>query len=200
MLPSDRVRSDAAHRLTQLAPDDREGAEAAAALLSRELGESMYDRDGLLRDAADLTARVWLAGLRPLVGAAVARLLVAEDAGYYARFGDEATRLFAGTVGSFEALAVHPSHRRLGLGARLTRATVEWMWEAGCDAVVTIAWRSGAADSSAGLFRRLGFREGRTVENFYYEESIRDGWTCPICRGPCTCPATLFTLTANPRR
>jgi GNAT superfamily N-acetyltransferase len=194
------VRSDGGPELTRLAPDDDENAGAAAALLSRELGEGMYSPTGLLRDAADPTAGVWLVGLRPLVGAAVARLLVAADAGYYARFGDEATGLFAGTVGSLEALAVEPSHRRQGLGARLSATATEWMWAAGCDAVVAIAWRSGAADSSAGLFRRLGFREGRTVPRFYYGESVRDGWTCPVCGGPCTCAATLFTLAAATRR
>jgi ribosomal protein S18 acetylase RimI-like enzyme len=196
VLPSDGVGTGGGDELRRLAPNDEQGAEEAAALLSRELGEGMYDGERLLGDAADETAAVWLAGRRPLAGAAVARLLVAADAGYYASFGDQAAALFAGTVGSFEALAVEPSRRRRGLGSRLTEAALEWMWEQGCHAVVALAWRSGVADSSAGLFRRLGFREGRTVDGFYYEESVRDGWACPTCQGPCTCPATLFTLTA----
>jgi hypothetical protein len=68
------------------------------------------------------------------------------------------------------------------------------MRERGCTSAVTLSWRSGREGSSAGLFRRLGMREGPTVERFYYDESVRDGWTCPVCGGPCTCAATLFTL------
>jgi hypothetical protein len=57
-----------------------------------------------------------------------------------------------------------------------------------------VSWRSRRDGSSAGLFRRLGMTEGPTVERFYLEESLRDGWACPVCGCPCTCSATLFTL------
>jgi GNAT superfamily N-acetyltransferase len=172
---------------------DAASAEAVVALLNRELGAGMYSTGDVLEDAADPRAGVWLLG-RPLHGAAVARLMVAADAGYYARFGSAVTDLFTEKVGSFEALAVEPAWRHRGLGRALTTAALEWMWSQGCDAVLTLSWRSGAGDASAGLFRHLGFREGRTVNRFYYEESVRDGWICPVCHGPCTCAATAFWL------
>ena len=176
--------------IARLAPGESRRAAAIAALLHRELGEALYQPAGLLRDAADPTALVLVTDDGE--GAAVSRLLVPEDAGYYERFGPDATSLFAGTVGSFEALAVEPAQRRRGIGAALTEASVDWMRDQGCDAAVTIAWLSGRPGSSASLFRRLGFREGRSVERFYWEESRRDGWACPVCGGPCTCSATFF--------
>ena len=179
--------------MTPLRPDQDVEAAAAAALLNRELGDGLYRPEWLLADAASPTAGVWLVGSPVPRGAAVARLLAPADAGYYDRFAP-AAELFAGLVGSFEALAVEPASRRRGLGRALTVIGLDWMRERGCAAAVTISWRSGRDDSSAELFRRLGLREGRTVERFYYEESLADGWTCPVCRGPCTCSATLFTL------
>jgi GNAT superfamily N-acetyltransferase len=176
--------------------DARDGAtaSAAAALFNREMGEGLYRPEWLLEDAASPSAGVWVAGSPVPAGAAVARVLATADGDYYRAFGAPALDLFASTVGSFEALAVAPDRRRHGLGSRLTAVCLEWMRERGCTSVVTLSWRSGREDSSAGLFRRLGMSEGPTVERFYYEESVRDGWTCPVCGGPCTCSATLFTL------
>jgi GNAT superfamily N-acetyltransferase len=177
-----------------LAAGDRATADAAAALLNRELGDGLYRSEWLLEDAVDPSAGVWVAGAPVLAGAAVARLLASADADYYRAFGPAALDVFGGAVGSFEAFVVEPDHRRRGLGTRLASASLDWMRGRGCTSAVTLAWRSGREGSSAGLFRRLGMREGPTVEGFYKEESVRNGWSCPVCRGPCSCPATLFTL------
>jgi len=189
------MRGDPGTEIAELRPGDAAGAAIARRLLDQGLGEGMYSVDGLLADAAEPTAGVWLAraGDAP-AGAAVARLLVPEDAAYYGRFGPGATGLFGRTVGSFEGLAVDPAFHRRGVGARLTRASLDWMRAQGCDAVVAIAWLSGRPDSSPPLFRHLGFREGPTVERFYAEESLQNDWSCPVCGQPCTCAATFFAL------
>jgi GNAT superfamily N-acetyltransferase len=180
--------------VSPLEAGDRATADAAAALLNRELGDGLYRPEWLLEDAADPSAGVWVAGAPAPEGAAVARLLASTDAGYYRAFGPAALDLFAGAVGSFEAFVVAPDHRRRGLGTLLATVCLDWMRGRGCTAAVTLSWRSGREGSSAGLFRRLGMREGPTVERFYHDESLRNGWTCPVCGAPCTCSATLFTL------
>jgi GNAT superfamily N-acetyltransferase len=180
--------------VSPLAAGDRATAAAAAALLNRELGDGLYRPEWLMEDAADPSAGVWVAGAPVPEGAAVARLLAPDDADYYRAFGRAALDLFTGTVGSFEAFVVEPDHRRRGLGTRLATVSLDWMRGRDCTSAVTLSWRSGREGSSAGLFRRLGMREGPTVERFYREESLSNGWTCPVCRGPCSCPATLFTI------
>jgi len=183
-------------QIVKVGPGDLTSITAAETLLNRELGQGLYPPGRVARDTADSTAGVWIAGQEAssVVGAAVARLLIPDDATYYEPFGPEALELFRGTVGSYEAVAVEPQLRRRGVGRLLTEAGLEWMREQGCDVAVTLAWLSGSTDSSPELFRRLGFREGATVDRFYYDESFRDGWICPMCGGPCRCSATLFTL------
>ena len=180
---------------------DAATAAAAAALLSQQLGAGLYRQEWLLEDAANPAARVWVVGRPRIAGAAVARLLATADGDYYGAFGPAAMDLFAGAgkVGSFEAFAVEPDARGRGLGSRLVSVSLDWMRERGCGAAITLSWRSGRDGASAGVFRRLGMREGLTIERFYYEESLRDGWTCPACGGPCRCSATLFTLVFGPR-
>ena len=183
------VRDD----VSPLQAEDADAARAAAALLNRELGEGLYRPEWLLEDAANPGAWVSLVGSPAPIGAAVARVLGPQDSGYYRAFGPPALDLFGDTVGSFEALAVEPAERRRGVGSRLVAASLDWMRQRGCPTAITVSWQSGR-DGSAGLFRRLGMRQGPTVERFYLDESLRDGWTCPVCGGPCTCSATLFTL------
>src|SRR5215469_2584021 len=183
-------------QIVKVGPGDLTSITAAETLLNRELGQGLYPPGRVARDTADPTAAVWIARQEasPAVGASVARLLIPEDAAYYERFGPEAVELFTDTVGSYEAVAVEPQLRRRGIGRLLTEAGLEWMREQGCSVAVTLAWLSGNRDSSPELFRRLRFHEGPTVDRFYYDESLLDGWTCPICGGPCRCSATLFTL------
>jgi GNAT superfamily N-acetyltransferase len=188
------MRTEPSVEIAELRPGDAAGAAAAQRLLNQGLGDGMYGVEGLLADAAEPTAGVWLARAGEPVGAAVARLLVPDDVDYYRRFGPAATGLFDGTVGSFEGLAVDPRHRRRGIGARLTLATLDWMRAQGCDVAVALAWLSGRPDSSPPLFRHLGFREGLTIERFYAEESVANDWSCPVCGQPCTCAATFFAL------
>ncbi len=179
--------------VSPLRAEDAGAARAAAALLNRELGEGLYRPEWLLEDAANAAARVSLVGSPVPIGAAVLRVLGPADGDYYRSFGRPALDLFTGLVGSFEALAVEPEQRRRGVGSRLVAASLDWMRRQGCAAAITVSWQSGR-DGSAGLFRRLGMREGPTVERFYLDESLRDGWACPVCGGPCRCAATLFTL------
>lgn len=173
-------------------------AEQVAALLNGQLGDGLYSAEWLLADAADPRAAVMVAEAAGVLGAAVSRLLFPADLGYYDRFGPEARRLQGGLAGSLEALAVDPAFRRRGAGALLTAASLSWMRAQGCNILVTLAWRSGRDDESLPLFRRLGFREGRTVDRFYFEESLRDGWSCSVCGPGCGCAATLFTFALTP--
>jgi len=175
----------------RLSPGTVEQAPALAALLSRELGEGMYTAGKVVADLEESQARVTVALAGPtLVGAAISRLLVREDRGYYRGFGPAATVIFDGQpVGSFEAVAVSPAARRQGLGLALLEDALAWFRLSGCTAAVGISWISGRQGSSAGLFRRAGFTAGRTLPEFFLASSQEDGWTCPVCAGPCLCPA-----------
>jgi ribosomal protein S18 acetylase RimI-like enzyme len=183
-----------APRISELGTGDAQRAGQATSLLNRELGEGLYRVDYLLEDATNPAAAVLLVEGPRLLGAAVSRLLATADAGYYDRFGPEVRRLFAGRAGSLEALAVEPAFRRRGVGSALAGASLDWMRAQGCETALALAWESGREGASAPLFRRLGFRQGATVERFYLEESLREGWACPVCGVGCRCSATLYTL------
>lgn len=164
------------------------------ALFDLELGKGLYPARYLAEAAADpdsLLLGIVEAG--EVAAAAVARLLAPADLGYYRDFGPVLELLSTHRrLGSLEAMAVAPAHRRRGLGLSLVRARLRWFAERGCTAALAVSWISNRPGASAPLFRRAGMSEGPTVPDFYFEDSLLGGWACPVDGKPCRCAATLF--------
>jgi len=134
-----------------------------------------------------------------LIGGAVSRLLRPIDVDYYERFGNTARALFVtGPIGSIEALAVSPGARRAGVGRRLLLDSLTWCREQGCKDAVAISWLSGVSGTSAPLFAAAGFTMGDAIPEFYLEDSLREGWSCPVCDGGCRCAGQLVYLSLRP--
>lgn len=169
--------------------------EAARRLLNRELGEEIYPGSSLLSTSEGGEGSALFAALSSpggeLLGAGVVRILQAGDETYYERFGSIAQRYAVPGAASLEAMAVEPGARRRGVGRALVEARLAFAGAVGSGSAVAVSWLSGR-DSSLGVFRGLGFEESEAVGEFYREESIRDGWICPVCQGPCGCSA-VFT-------
>ena len=169
---------------------------ALVTLLNNNLGEGLYATASLERDLADPTSRVLAAyDDGKLLGGAVARLLGPGDVNYYERFGDTARVLFvSGPIGSVEALAVSPAARRAGVGRGLLLDLLAWCRERGCRDAVAISWISGGSGTSAPLFAAAGFTMGETIEEFYLQDSLREGWSCPVCGAGCQCAGQLVNM------
>ena len=174
--------------------------DACRLLLNQLLGANLYSREKMASDAVDPEALLLatIDGER-VIGTAVCRLLYPEDADYYRAFGRTALELFGRhKMGSLEAVAVTPTRQRQGVGKRLTQAQMEWLAEQGCDVAVTVSWIAGGNSASAPMYERLGFVGTPPVADFYLEESVENGWTCPFCKGPCRCAGAMFYRELHP--
>jgi GNAT superfamily N-acetyltransferase len=171
-------------------------AAALAVLLSDALGEGMYSTERIVQDVTFDGAHVLVADRDgTLAGGSVSRLLTAIDAGYYRRFGPGIEAVFQRQpIGSFEAVAVLPDARRQGIGNRLLENSLAWFRDESCVAAVAVSWISVRSGSSAGIFQRAGFTGGRVIADFYLQDSLREGWACPVCGGPCHCAAQSFHM------
>jgi GNAT superfamily N-acetyltransferase len=180
--------------LEEIEPGNPPGLEAARMLLDDLLGAGLYPAAKAADIAQDREAQLLVAREGDdVLGAAVCRLLYPEDADYYRAFGATALDLFSRhRVGSLEALAVRPPSQRRGLGSQLTRAQMGWLAAAGRDVAVAVSWIPDSVSASGPMYQRLGFTGTAPVANFYLEESMEEGWTCPQCQGPCHCAAAMY--------
>jgi ribosomal protein S18 acetylase RimI-like enzyme len=130
-----------------------------------------------------------------LVGVLLGRMLEKETAAEYealAQGAGAAMGLAVHRLGLLQSVAVKPGCRGQGIGTALSRAVLDYLKRAGATAVLAVSWESGARDSSAGMLEAVGFRRVARINEFWKEDSLRLGYTCPRCGNPCRCAGILY--------
>ncbi|SHF53814.1 GNAT family N-acetyltransferase [Streptoalloteichus hindustanus] len=91
--------------------------------------------------------------------------------------------------------AVHPSHRRRGIGGRLRDVMLDWLRDRGCTAVYTLHWLSSPTSSSLPLLVAAGFTVVGVLPEYWTPTSLEaEGSRCLHCGPQCHCTAYLMHL------
>lgn len=59
------------------------------------------------------------------------------------------------------------------------------------------AWISGSDIPADRLLRCLGFEPTHIAKEYWFEDSQKRGYECPICGNPCRCDAMIYRKPAN---
>jgi GNAT superfamily N-acetyltransferase len=97
-------------------------------------------------------------------------------------------------VGWLRSIAVHPQHRRHGVGSALNARRIDHLHAAGCTAVLSLSWRSGLPDTSQGMLQRQGLTPVVEIPG-YWERYAPTSASCPVCGRPCRCAAAVHVRT-----
>jgi len=92
-----------------------------------------------------------------------------------------------------KSVIVLPEYRRQKVATKLISA-IEVMGEKqGITHYYAEAWSTLAGLTSGQLFENLGYRIVKQIDNFWYEESLNQGYCCSECgKAPCHCKAVIF--------
>jgi GNAT superfamily N-acetyltransferase len=93
--------------------------------------------------------------------------------------------------GLLENVGVMPAHRRQGFAAALTEARLGWLREQEVELVYTYAWHTPEGIPARPTLDRAGFRAARELPDFYLEDGLRNGYSCPWHGARCHCSALL---------
>jgi GNAT superfamily N-acetyltransferase len=93
-------------------------------------------------------------------------------------------------VGWLETLAVAPSARGCGLGAKLLAACLQTLRQAGAVTALSLAWRA-PGPRAEGLLRAAGLMEVAAVPAFWAQADAANNY-CPYCGRDCVCTAALY--------
>lgn len=96
------------------------------------------------------------------------------------------------SVGVIKSVSVHPEYRHRGIGTRLTLEAMERLRKMSCGLFLAIAWDSGKVESSPKMFEKLGYKSLLDIPEYWYEDSIKEGYQCPNCGNPCHCKAIFY--------
>ncbi len=92
---------------------------------------------------------------------------------------------YSDKIGYLKTIAVDSHYEGYGIGNALTEKAVESLRKAGSKAFVSTAWKHAGTINLHGILSRNKFRKRLEIPNYWYEESIKEGFECPQCGNPC---------------
>ena len=99
-------------------------------------------------------------------------------------------------IGITKSLAIRKDRQNLGVGTSLFAVRIENFRKLGAGAVLMPGWQyPGGTTAIDGIARSFGFRKLGTVKDYYYRDSIKRQYSCPVCGPPpCRCSAVIYFL------
>lgn len=186
-------------------PDD---AAAIASIYSSTLGAGYLSEEQASANLRDRTgSAAWF------VAESDGRVVAAADALWLSRHeltdsvmpgfehvGAELLRLAprARRFGLLENIGVLPAYRRRGFAAALTEARLEWLRGKEVEFVYTFAWHTPEGVPALATLERAGFRSLEELPDFFLEDGLRNGYTCPWHGARCHCSALLCARELRP--
>lgn len=91
------------------------------------------------------------------------------------------------------SVAVDPQYRHKGNATALIRAILEHGVRCGATNALAIGWTDQDGCHIQGTLEALGFESVADIDNYWHEDSVSKGYSCPSCGNPCTCTARIFS-------
>lgn len=101
-------------------------------------------------------------------------------------------------VGIIKTIAVQEEYQGQGVGSRLLTKSEELLKSSGISLVMSVVWRirtenGDFIENAGGLMRQNNFRSIGIQEEFWKQDSIEKGFSCPSCGNPpCLCAANIY--------
>ncbi len=100
-------------------------------------------------------------------------------------------------IGLIKSVSVRPEYRHRGIGTQLTIESMVRLKSMPCDFFLAVSWVSNKPDSSQKMFEKLGFKNILSINDYWTQESIKEGYLCPNCGNPCHCTAIFYFRKAD---
>lgn len=101
--------------------------------------------------------------------------------------------MFAKEIGYIATVATKAEFKHLGIATALVSKCLDKLKEDGITCFISTAWKHSGITNAASVLESLGFVEETTMPKYWYESSIKEGFSCPNCGNPCTCSCVLYT-------
>lgn len=131
-------------------------------------------------------------GVEDMAGFAVGCVMWKEDAMDFLRVNDD---IFgdADMIGIVKMAAVNPAFQKQHVGSTLVKDLLESMKLIGAGSYACVAWRqNNGVENIEPLIAKRGFVSKLVINDYWYEESKKEGYVCPADGNPCHCSADIW--------
>lgn len=97
-----------------------------------------------------------------------------------------------------KTLAIQQKYQRTGFGTRLLRTALEELLGS-VDRFEVIAWELSDTNliPLESILVKTGFVKSHEITNYWLDDSIQRGYSCPSCGNPCQCSAVIFSIPSS---
>ncbi len=91
-------------------------------------------------------------------------------------------------------VAVAQEYSGLGIGTALVAKAVDYLKGLGAEQIFSPLWKHDGVVDSDVVFRRNGFVPEREIPDYWLNDSIEKGYSCPVCGKVCHCVCVMYGL------
>lgn len=95
-------------------------------------------------------------------------------------------------IGYIKTIVVDKKYEGFGIATKLVLKSLEKMEQDGCEACISTAWKHCGITNIANVLLKNGFIKKLELSNYWYEDSIKQGYLCPQCGNPCHCSCVIY--------
>ncbi|MCC9144457.1 MULTISPECIES: GNAT family N-acetyltransferase [unclassified Arthrobacter] len=173
----------------------------ALSVLGSELGYKYVSREELASYSQD-TDKIALISkdAQGVIGAVTGRIFETVDA-FLASLPQDMTNplreclpgLDFNKIGFIKSVAVDRSMQGRGIASGLVDAATSKLWSLGATLIVSIGWTDEEGCHIQGVFDAAHFSTKGDIPDFWLQDSLDKGYSCPTCGTPCRCVARIFS-------
>lgn len=100
--------------------------------------------------------------------------------------------VFCDKIGYIKTVVIDKKYEGYGIGSNLVKECIEIMKKDGCTSFISTAWKHCGIINIANVLTKNGFIKTFEIPNYWYEDSIAEGYSCPQCGNPCHCSCVIY--------
>ena len=95
-------------------------------------------------------------------------------------------------LGYLATIVVSEKYRGNGLATALINKVTRLFAKMNISHIITTAWKHIGKINLQGVLIRCGYKKITEIPDYWYEDSIKKGYSCPQCGNPCHCSCVIF--------
>ena len=95
-------------------------------------------------------------------------------------------------LGYLATIVVSEKYRGNGLATVLIDKVTDIFAQMNITHIISTAWKHIGKINLQGVLTRCGYKKVMEIPDYWYEDSIKKGYSCPQCGNPCHCSCVIF--------
>lgn len=97
-------------------------------------------------------------------------------------------------IGILKTVAIAENYQHRGIGSAIMEQVEKIFLKKGIHVIACVAWRHGNIENIGGVLHRNGYRSQFIIDKYWEEDSLKFGFSCPVCGDHgCVCAANIYT-------